>query len=77
MRLEKRVKALEAKTQVDDPLILIIHTPWLEFSPEEVALFEADDERQIKAERERGLGGIVVLNWTRERLAELKRTSLL
>ena len=76
MRLEKRVKALEAKTRVAEPLIIIIHNVLRDHSPEEVALFEADDKRQIKEAKENRFSGVLCLDRTPERLAALKEAHL-
>jgi hypothetical protein len=74
MRLEKRVKVLEEKTRVADPLIVIINSPRLDLSPKELALFKADEERQIKEAKKNRFSGVLCLERTPERLAELKDT---
>jgi hypothetical protein len=76
MRLEKGVKALEEKTRVAEPLIIIIHNALRDLSPEEVALFKADEERQIKEAEKNRFSGVLCLDRSLERLAALKEANL-
>ena len=70
--LTRRLKALEDKRGVEGPLV-VMRMYLDDFTPEEVALFEADDNRQIR-EAEAGATGlrVLALRRDRERLAKLK-----
>jgi hypothetical protein len=76
--LERRVRRLEGKQGWDRELLVIKMCPFRnEFTPEEKALLEADDNRLIREEEEKGPQGmgthwLLKLRWTRERLNELK-----
>jgi hypothetical protein len=74
-RLAGRLKALEEKRGVEGPLV-IMRICLAGFTPEEEALFEADDERQIreaKARKRSNLTTVLLLMGDRERLTELKQ----
>ena len=70
--MARRIKALEETRGVVGPLV-VMRMYLDDFTPEEVALFEADDKRQIR-EAEAGATGLRVLTLRRdrERLARLK-----
>lgn len=73
--LSRRVKTLESKTGIESPVIVImkVSMDMEQLTPEEEALFEADDNRQLR-EVEAGTTGlrVLALRRDRERLAELK-----
>jgi hypothetical protein len=77
-QLARRVKHIEEKRGVEGPLVIMRMT-FDGFTPEEEALFQADDERRIREAQERGNNSgmvtVLFLQWERERLAELRNAS--
>jgi hypothetical protein len=77
--LARRVKSLESKNGIGSPLIVIMKMKMdmEQLTPEEEALFEADENRHIREAEARATGLMVLmLRRDRERLAELKEGSI-